>query len=366
MPVFSPFVSLPGLRAEFPVLATYAYLNAGTDGPLPARAARAAADELSREAQDGRAASHFERRSELRDELRAAYARRLGCAPSQLALTTCTSEGMAQVIDGLELGPRDEIVTSEEEHPGLLGALGAARALRGVSIRTVALADVADAVGPSTRLVACSHVSWMSGRFAPAALAQLQVPVLLDGAQGVGAVPVDVTALGCDAYAGAGQKWLCGPDGMGMLYVSDAFSARLSVRRRGYPNLADPDSGLEAEPFADARRFDAMSLSAETLACALAAAHTLEATGWQTIHERACGLAARLAELLAEHGRALPPRDPSTLVTFESPGPEAERAALAEAGVILRNIPATPWLRASVGAWNDEDDLERLLKALSR
>lgn len=354
------------MRAEFPVLATYAYLNAGTDGPLPARAARAAADELAREAEHGRASSHFERRTELRDQLRAAYAQRLGCAASELALTTCTSEGMAQVIDGLELGPGDEIVTSEEEHPGLLGALGAARALRGASVRIVPLADVADAVGPSTRLVACSHVSWMSGRLAPAALAQLEVPVLLDGAQGVGAVPVDVEALGCDAYAGAGQKWLCGPDGTGMLYVSDALSAQLSVRRRGYPNLADPNAGLAAEPHTDARRFDAMSLSAETLACALAAAHALQAAGWQTIHERARSLAARLAELLAEHGRGVPARDQSTLVSFESPDPEAERARLAEAGVILRNIPATPWLRASVGAWNDENDLDRLLTALSQ
>ncbi len=150
-----------------------------------------------------------------------------------------------------------------------------------------------------------------------------------------------------------------------MLYVSDAFSARLSVRRRGYPNLADPDAGLDAEPHTDARRFDAMSLSAETLACALAASHTLEAAGWQTIHERARSLAARLAELLAEKGREVPPRDHSTLVSFESPDPETERTRLAEAGVILRNIPATPWLRASVGAWNDEDDLDRLLKALT-
>ncbi len=353
------------MRAEFPVLATYAYLNAGTDGPLPARAAQAAADELEREARRGRASAHFERRTELKDELRAAYAEQLGCETRELALTTCTSEGMAQVIDGLALSAGDEIVTSDEEHPGLLGALGAARALRGVSVRAVPLADVAAAVGAKTRLVACSHVSWMSGCLAPAALAQLEVPVLLDGAQGIGAVPVDVKALGCDAYAGAGQKWLCGPDGTGMLYVADALSARLSVRRRGYPNLAEPDAGLDAVPHTDARRFDAMSLSAETLACALAATRALAAAGWQTVHEQARGLAARLADLLAERGREVAPRDHSTLVSFESPDPEAERARLAEAGVILRNIPARPWLRASVGAWNDEDDLDRLLMGLA-
>src|SRR5205814_2264258 len=99
-----------------------------------------------------------------------------------LTLTTCTTEGMAQVIEGLELAPGDEILTSDEEHPGLLGALIAARELRGVEIRTAPLAQLAEAVGSATRLVACSHVGWMSGAYAPAALGELDVPVLLDGA----------------------------------------------------------------------------------------------------------------------------------------------------------------------------------------
>src|ERR1700744_1296940 len=64
MKVFSRFVVLFGLRAEFPVLRRIAYLNAGTDGPLPARALSAVAEELEREAADGRTMAHFERRSE--------------------------------------------------------------------------------------------------------------------------------------------------------------------------------------------------------------------------------------------------------------------------------------------------------------
>ena len=71
-------MNFSGLRAEFPVLARLAYLNAGTDGPLPARAVRAAAEELRREAEDGRSQAHFERRGELIGELRSAYATALG------------------------------------------------------------------------------------------------------------------------------------------------------------------------------------------------------------------------------------------------------------------------------------------------
>jgi selenocysteine lyase/cysteine desulfurase len=364
MRVFSRFVSLPGLREEFPVLGAVAYLNAGTDGPLPTRAVHASAGELERELRDGRAMAHHERKTELNAELRRCYATALGADPVDVALTTCTSEGMAQVIAGLEFSRGDEIVTSDEEHPGLLGALAAARELHGVEVREVPFAEVANAVGPRTRLVACSHVGWVSGSLAPAELAELDVPVLLDGAQGVGAVPVDVHALGCDAYAGAGQKWLCGPDGTGMLWVSPELRERISVARRGYANLAEPSAGLDAGLKEDARRFDTMSMNAETVACALAAIGLLESAGWAAVHEHSRTLAARLAEMLAERGREPAPRGASTLVSFHSPDPEGERTLLAEHGVIVRNIPDRPWLRASVGAWNDEDDLARLLEAL--
>ena len=357
-------VDVEALRDQFPVLQRVAYLNAGTDGPLPAAAARAGAEELLGEARAGRAAEHFERRHQLAEELRRAYARALGCQPSELALTTCTSEGLATVVEGLGLGPGQEILTSDEEHPGLLGALGAARALRGVSVRAVPLAEIAEAVSERTRLVACSHVSWTCGLLAPDALRELDVPVVLDGAQGVGAVPVDVRSLGCDAYAGAGQKWMCGPDGIGMLYVAPALRERLEVSRRGYGNLLDPEAGLDARLHEDGRRYDTFALSAETLATALAAVEVLERAGWPEVHERAATLAARLAELLAGAGRDTAPRGSSTLVSFASPDPAVERRRLAEQGVVVRDIPGRPLLRASVGAWNDERDIERLLAAL--
>ena len=354
-----------GLRAEFPVFERLAYLNAGTDGPLPTKAVAAARSELERELSDGRAMAHFERRTELSDALRAVYARALGADPLDVSLTTCTTEGMAHVVGGLELEPGDEIVTSDEEHPGLLGALGAARQLRGVSVREVPFAELANAVGPQTKLVACSHVGWVSGLLAPAELGELDVPVLLDGAQGVGAVEVDVKELGCDAYAGAGQKWMCGPDGSGMLFVTPELRERLAVTRRGYGNLAEPNAGLDATPQGDGRRFDALSLNAETVACALAAAEVLEGAGWAAVHERARTLAARLVEMLIEHGREVAPRASTTLVSFTSDDAVEERAALAERGVVIRNIPDRPWLRASVGSWNDEGDLERLVGNLT-
>ena len=313
--IFSTAVDASVLRAEFPVLGELAYLNAGTDGPLPGAAVRAASAELARQLQDGRSTAHFQRRSELTELLRSAYARALGCQERDVALSTCTTEGMAQIVGGLELGPGDEILTSEEEHPGLLGALGAARELRGVQVRLVPFAQVAEQVAPATRLVACSHVSWLTGTVAPAELAQLDVPVLLDGAQGVGAVPVDVARLGCDAYAGAGQKWLCGPDGTGMLYVSPRLRERLSVSRRGYANLEDPNAGLDARLHEDARCLDTLSLPAEALALALASiglGGDPRACPLARGHARreAAGRRARPGGATSQHARQLPQRRP--------------------------------------------------------
>jgi selenocysteine lyase/cysteine desulfurase len=297
-------------------------------------------------------------------ELRAGYAALLGCEVEDVALTTSTSEGMGAVLSGMDLGAGDEIVTSDQEHPGLLGPLRAARE-RGVAIRMVPLSETADAVGPKTRLVACSHVGWVSGELAPAALADVDVPVLLDGAQGPGAMPIDVRALGCAAYAAAGQKWLCGADGTGMLYLAPEFRERVRCTAPAYLNLDDASLGIDSPLKPDARRYDTPALSRESAAFSLAALRVLEDAGWDALYTRAHDLAARLAELLTQRGHRVVPRERTTLVAWEDSNPPETVARLLERGVIVRYLPGRGLLRASVGAWNGEQDLERLVSALA-
>lgn len=234
-----------------------------------------------------------------------------------------------------------------------------------MTVREVPLADVAGAVGERTKLVACSHVAWMSGSLAPTALASLDVPVLLDGAQGIGAVPTNVAELGCDFYAGSGQKWLCGPDGSGMLYVAPAWRERLAVTRRSYGAYEEAMKGLDAELAPEARRFDAPSIPAESRAFALASLDLLSAFGWDAVHARARELASALARRLREAGRDVRDRDQTTLVAWRSDDPAAELARAREANVEIRELPGHGLLRASVGAWNDESDLERLLAVMA-
>jgi L-cysteine/cystine lyase len=270
------------------------------------------------------------------------------------------------VLAGLKLGPDDEVLTAPDEHPGLLGPLTTLRTRTGAQIRTAPFGELADAVGPRTRLVACSHVSWVTGALRPEGLAELgpEVPVLLDGAQGVGAVPIDVRALGCAFYAGSGQKWLCGPVGTGMLWIAPAWREQVAPVGATYMNLAEPARGLESALHPDARTHDSPAISAEASASAVTAHDVLAEFGWEAVYERARTLAATLADRLREAGRTVAPRGDSTLVSWEDPDPEATRDRLAGGGVLIRNLPGTPYLRASVGAWNDEGDVDRLLAAL--
>jgi L-cysteine/cystine lyase len=350
-------------REQFPVLERLAYLNAGTCGPLPTPAVVVQTRVLEECARSGRAGMYHEQSKSLASQRRAAYGALLNADAADVALTTSTSEGIVRVLTGLDLDAGDEILTSDEEHPGLLGPLAAARARRGVTVRMVPLRRIADEVSSATRLVACSHVSWITGRLAPD-LSGLDVPVLLDGAQGAGAIAIDVAKLGCDFYAASGQKWLCGPVGTGMLWVSPEWTDRLAAIGPTYVNLEDPRAGLDARLRAGAARYDSAAQSLEASVAAAAAFVLLATTGWDELHERAASLADQLAGVLAERGLAVAPRDRTTLVAWKDPDPPATRERCTAAGVVIRDLPGTGLLRASVGAWNDESDLERLLNAL--
>ena len=351
------------LRAEFPVFERVAYLNAGTCGPLPTAARRAVAELTDLAEADGRRGAYFERTLALQARQREAYAALLGASAADVALATSTSEGIVRVVAGLGLGAGDEILTSDAEHPGLLGPLLAARERSGVTIRAVPLRAISGEVGPRTRLVACSHVGWLTGDVAPS-FAGLpdDVPVVLDGAQGLGAIPVDVAELGCAFYAAAGQKWLCGPVGTGMLYVAPAWRERLRPIGPTYMAYAEPRRALAADALhPDARRHDTPALGPELSAGALASLDVLGAAGWEAVHERARALARELADRLAESGLRVGDRGDTTLVAWEDTDPPATRDRLAGAGVAIRDLPGTKLLRASVGAWNDETDLRQLL-----
>jgi L-cysteine/cystine lyase len=349
-------------RAQFPVFERFSYLNAGTEGPLPERAAEAVRARIELEVSGGRSGkAYIEGVMDLAARVRAGYASVLGCDESDVALTGSTTDGVNTVLGGLDLQPGDEIVTSDEEHPGLLAPLGRARRRCGIEVKVVPFASIVEAVSPATRLIACSHVSWVNGQVVDvAALAATGVPVLLDAAQALGAIPVNVRELGCAFYAGSGQKWMCGPEGSGCLYVSPQYLDDLLVPWPGYSSVADAENALEFEAAEGTKRLDHGFPVPLRNAWALASLELFGEAGWDWVHDRAARLAARLAERLSEVGLEVLPRGRSTLVSWKADDPQAEVERLAAQGFIVRSIPARGLVRASAGAWSSEDELDAL------
>jgi L-cysteine/cystine lyase len=355
-------------RAQFPVCDTHAYLNAGTFGPLSRGTAGAVTAELEAQLRDGRSSlERYERTKALREEIRVAIGRLVAVEDDRLALTTSTSEGCAIVLNGLRLGPDDEIVTTDVEHFGMLGPIHASGArVRFARLRDRPAATAQDVIlaeiGPRTKLIAVSHVSWLTGQVLDVhalTAAAGGIPVLVDGAQSAGAVPF--SAAGLDFYTVSCQKWLCGPDPTGALVVRDAES--LAVAWPSYAGMLSFDeSGWEPKP--GAARFEAVSHALPALA---GLAHALtEAPAWR--FERALAAAADCRErLLAAGVDVVTEAAQGTLVSFRAPGGDAPAAAAraAEERVVIRALPGTDWIRASCGYWTSDEDLERLVAAVA-
>ncbi len=397
-------------RAELPAVESAIYLNTGTSGPIPR-----SSDEAMRQIEDyelryGRASAdaHDELLGRMA-ECRAAVAAILHATPDSVALTRSTTDGLNAAVWSIDWRPGDEAVTTTIEHAGLLAPLAALRE-RGVVVRQADVGDGGDdeatlaaiggEVSARTRLVAVSHVSWVTGALLPVgSIGDLARDAgawyAVDGAQSAGAIDVDPAALGADFYAIPAQKWLLGPEGMGALWVSpraiaqarqpyagwwttDEATAHGATRQAATRQAATrqaPAAGghppVSLRPWADARRFDTTGFHRPSVvAFGRSAGWLAMHVGLPWIQERGPRLAAAVADRLAATPgvTVLTPRARmATLVTFRVAGWPAEEAVDAlqrRVFATVRTLPGTDALRASVGWFNSESELERFLGAV--
>ena len=179
------------------------------------------------------------------DKVRGKAAGLLGCKLDDIILTNSATAGMFLIAQGLSFRPGDRILTTDHEHPaGRMGWDWIARRY-GVEVDALAIspgerdpetivAQFAAAIRPETRILSFSHILFTTGVKLPAAelcaLARERGCIaIVDGAQSAGAMPVDVKAMGCHAYAASGHKWLMGPKGTGLLYLDPEMAELLDA-----------------------------------------------------------------------------------------------------------------------------------------
>jgi kynureninase len=367
------------VRAEFPILEHSTYLNSCSQGALSHRVRRAYEEYLDGWDERGAEWEHWVERAET---ARSAFARLLHAEPEELAVTTSVSQGVNGIVSALPLGRegRNRIVISEYEFP-TVGQIAHAQELRGAEVvhvrpdasGAIPVERFAEAIDDRTALVCCTTVSYRTGhRHDIAAIARLAhahgALCLADSYQAVGAVDLDVRALGVDFVTGGTVKYLLASAGLGFLYVRRELLDRLLPTQTGW--FADEDifqmDISDYSPAADARRFDAGTPPVPNIYAGIAGVSIIEEAGVAAVEKHVAGLAARLIEGLDDLG--------ATVVTPTDP---ARRGPLvcarsSDVDTLVRELDAErivassrdDRVRLALHLYNTDEDVDTVLDAL--
>ncbi len=372
--------SVRTIRSQLPALDHAVYLNTGTAGPLPEEAADALQDAFAAEVSHGRIGpTVWQTHRSLAAETRQEVADLLRTAPDRLALMHHTTDGLNAAGLGIPWGPGDALVTTDLEHAAVQLVVGALRARYGIEVRIARLVDatspseaaeaVARQMNARVRAIFLSHVSYASGFVLPLAeIAHLarrfEALLVVDGAQSVGALEVHPGELGADFYTVSGQKWLCGPEGTGALWVAPGQEERLRPGAMGYAGVATVDAEGYYQPHPGARRLEVGTVFHPGLAGWTASLRWLSRIGWPQIWARTYDLAEMLRTALGEipSVTVLTPPEHAGLVSFRVANVAAEDAVrlLGSKGFLVRSIPGWDAIRVSCGFFLQEEEIERV------
>lgn len=376
---------LQHIRQELPAAASRLYLNTGTFGPLPTCVIQAMQQQLQGEYEQGRLGeSVWEAMGAIYADARKGVARLLNANVSEIALTDNTGEGMNIISHGINWHEGDEVITTNHEHISALAPLYQLRDRYGIVIRTAniglvadqpVLKAISDLVTSRTRLIALSHVTWTTGALLNISEIgymgrEYGIPVLIDGAQSAGAIPVDVKALGIDFYAIPMQKWLCGPDGTGALYARREALNHVTSTYVGYYSTKH-EEGIEWELEEGAQRFELGGRQVAALAGQAAVLQWLENTvGYNWLFSRIAALhtyAWNALKTVPGLTMLTPTPGASGLITFTLDGrddTEVVKQLREKHNIFIRNIPSMKSLRISTGFYNTEDEIDQVVQAL--
>ena len=367
--------NLERYRDEFPVRQRFIYLNHAGVAPLCRRAAQAMQELADDVLYFG--SFHYGAWMDAYAGVRTAAARLIHADPGEIAIVKNTSEGIATIAMGIDWRAGDKVVAFREEFPANFYPWKRLEA-RGVRVEWLSECDPLDRVDEAcrgARLLAISFVQFLSGRRADLnALGEIcrgrGCLFLVDAIQGLGAFPVDVRAAGIHALAADGHKWLLGPEGCGVLYVSRELQDQVEPVEFGWTNVAGHNDyasrDMTLRP--DAGRYEPGTLN--TIGCfgLRAAIEFVLEVGVENIapvvqalgDQVADGARAKGYELLAERT----PANGAGIVSFRRPDIDAATVVRMLKKHDMLAAPRAGWVRVSPHFYIAPEEIARVIDAL--
>lgn len=360
---------------QFPVRANRIYLNHAAVSPL----CKPAADAMKHLADDCLhfGSLHYDNWLAAYEGLRVAAARLIGAHRNEIASVKNTSEGIATVAIGLNWKPGDRIVAFREEFPANFYPWKRLEE-KGVAVTWLSVGDSLDQIEEAVRgarLLSISFVQFLSGYRAPIQeIGEIchrnHCIYMVDAIQGMGAFPIDVRVCHIDTLAADGHKWMMGPEGCGILYISEALQDQVDPVEFGWTNVAGYNDyasrDMALRP--DAGRYECGTLNTIGIYGLLAAIEFLLEVGPGEMAPVVQNLGNQIAEGVQAKGyELLIPRTPDTgagIVSFRNPRIDAVQlvTGLKHAGISV--APRAGWVRASPHFYIPPADIDRFLAEL--
>ena len=387
-----PQLRLVAHRQQFPALANKAYFNYGGQGPMPQAAMAAMQQAQEYVQQQGPFSGEINAWVVAEgDRIRAAIATELQVSVETITLTEDVSVGCNIALWGIDWQAGDHLLLSDCEHPGIVAAVGEIQRRYAIEVSICPLMDtlnhgdpaaaIAQHLRPTTRMVVVSHILWNTGQVLPlgdivAACRQFAtrspIRILVDAAQSIGVLPLNLAELGADFYAFTGHKWWCGAAGVGGLYVRPEAREDLSPTFIGWRGIIYDELGHPTGWKPDGRRYE-IATSDFTLYAALRAAIAVH-NDWGTAidrYRRICDLSQLLWQRLREVPqihclRTAPPE--AGLVSFQVTTGQAHKQIvqnLEQQGIFVRTILEPDCIRACVHYLTLESEIDRLVAAIA-
>ena len=363
---------------EFPVTEKYAYLNHAAVAPLPRRAVQrmaAMAEDVSRTGDQ-----HWADRNTETERVRGLAAQILGARdPREVSFCENTSTGLSAIAEGfVDWKAGDNVIGACLDFPSNVYPWMRLSDY-GVEYRQIPERDgridddeVISRIDDRTRMVALSWVQYASGYRCDLArigrvCRERGALLVVDVIQGLGALQLNVERDLVDAAVGSSHKWLLGPEGIGLLYVSDRIVERIRPTRSGWRSMRDQLgwTDFQVDFNEGAKRFESGTLNAYGITALGASLEILLETGMDEVERRILSLADRAAAGLAELGwRVISSRakgETSGIVTAVHPDRDADRTVreLAGRGVIVAARAGR--FRVSPHFYNTAEEVDRLL-----